>query len=135
MLKILSHSIAVIHTESFEPEIQKRVQYSISTKIPEALSYGPCLLAYGPARVASIAYLEENKAAYVITKKDELEQKIVELLTNARLREQTIQRARCLARENHNSAVNTNRLIRCFENAITKYQEKDGDTIEFRSAQ
>lgn len=128
MLKILCHSVAVIHTESFDPEICKRVRYSISTKIPEALSYGPCLLAYGPAEIASVAYLKENRIACVITNKDELEQKIAEMLTDESFREQTIKRARRIAGENHNSAINTERLKRCFEAAIQRYQKQDSNT-------
>lgn len=125
MQRILSHCIAVIHTESFDPGIRKRVRYSISTKIPEALSYGPCLLAYGPAEAASMEYLMKNRAAYVVTQEAELEQKILRLLTDKPMREQTIQRARQLARENHNAAINTERLKRCLETAIRDFQQRN----------
>lgn len=116
--RILSHCAAVIHTESFDDVLRERVRYSISTKIPEALAYGPCLLAYGPAEAASIAYLEENRAAWVITRQEDLERGVLELLTDQAARQETVRRARQLARKNHDAAVNTQRLNRCFEAAI-----------------
>lgn len=54
MKNILQKCIAVIHTESFDPEIAGRTRFSISTKIAESLAYGPCLFAYGPSDIASI---------------------------------------------------------------------------------
>lgn len=123
--RLLCHSMVVIHTESFDPDIRKRVRYSISTKIPEALAYGPCLLAYGPAEAASISYLEQNRAAWVITRQEELQRGILELLTNPNMRQHTVCRARQLARENHNAAINTERLKRCFEAAIHDFQQRN----------
>ena len=73
VLKVMSESVLVIHTESFEADVIEQVRYSVSTKIAESLMYAPCLLAFGPEEVASIDYLRKHKAAYVITTKAELE--------------------------------------------------------------
>lgn len=101
VLEIMRGSMAVIHTESFETQMRKIVRHSISTKIPESLMNGPCLIAYGPEEAASIEYLKENGAAYVITAPDRLEQGLKEILSNQQLRREIVGRARKLAQKNH----------------------------------
>lgn len=121
MLRIYQDSAALIHTESFDSTIRKRVKYSVSTKIPEALSYGPCLFAYGPAEIASIDYLKKNNVAYVATGESELEARIIELLEDKSKRKKVITNARAIAAVNHNSYVNHDKLQACFEDAIRNY--------------
>lgn len=101
VLEILGESMAVIHTESFDPRIQKIVRHSVSTKIPESLMNGPCLIAYGPSGIASMDYLIENGAAFTITSPEQLEQGLREILTDAGRRETIVVQARKLAQKNH----------------------------------
>lgn len=110
VLKVMENSAAVIHTEDFAPKNIQKVRFSVSTKIAESLMYGPCLIAYGPEGIASIDYLKENNAAYVITRPEDLESGLTEILTNAALREQIIQNARSLAARNHNADVNPKKV-------------------------
>lgn len=72
--------------------------------------YGPCLIAYGPEGIASIDYLKENNAAYVISRPEDLEKGLTEILTNVALREQIIKNARALAKRNHNADVNPKKV-------------------------
>lgn len=116
--KIMENSVAVIHTEAFDKEIQNLVRFSVSTKIAESLMYGPCLIAYGPEGIASINYLKENNAAYVITRPENLESGLTEILTNAALREQIIKNARALAARNHNADVNPKRVREWLEQVV-----------------
>lgn len=104
--KIMSGSMAVIHTESFEEWIRQIVRFSVSTKIAESLMAGPCLIAYGPEGTASIDYLKENGAAYVITSPEKLASGLEEILSGGQLRQSIVKRARLLAQRNHNPAVN-----------------------------
>lgn len=127
MLNIYKDSVALIHTESFDSTIRKRVKYSVSTKIPEALSYGPCLFAYGPAEIASIDYLKKNNVAYVVTEESELETRIIELLEDKAKRKKVISNARVIAAANHNSNVNHDKLQACFENAIKDHRQFEGE--------
>lgn len=101
--EILQTSLAVIHTESFDPRIQKIVRHSVSTKIAESLMNGPCMIAYGPEGIASIDYLKENTAAYVITDPEQLEQGMKEILTDPRLQQTIVGKARELAERNHST--------------------------------
>ncbi len=120
VLKVMENSIAVIHTESFDPKIQEKIRFSVSTKIAESLMYGPCLVAYGPEGIASIDYLKENNAAYVITRPEDLESGLTEILTNRELREQIVKNARALAVKNHNAEVNPKKVRMWLEQAADK---------------
>lgn len=116
--KRMQECVAVIHTESFDEEIKDQVRFSVSTKIAESLMYGPCIIAYGPDGIASIDYLKENHAAYVITRPEDLQAGLEEILTNKRLREQIIKNARVLAIKNHNEETNSKRVRDWLEKAI-----------------
>lgn len=115
---VMSESMMVIHTESFDPVMMELVHFSVSTKIAESLMYGPCLLAYGPEGIASIDYLKENNAAYVITDQGCLAEKMKEILLNAELREQIMKNARALAALNHNADINPKKLRNLLESFV-----------------
>ena len=103
--RVMADSRAVVHTESFDPVTAEIVKYSVSTKIPESLMNGPCLIAYGPEGIESIDYLKRNGAAFVITSPEELEQGLRTVLSDEAVRNEILTRARELAHENHDSAV------------------------------
>ena len=124
MLDIYKDCIALIHTESFDNKIRKRVKYSISTKIPEALAFGPCLLAYGPSEIASIEYLEKNKAAFIVHETVQLENEIVELVRNDAKRENIIKQARLVAELNHNIEKNYDMMNACFMESVKVFHVK-----------
>lgn len=86
--------------------------------------YGPCLIAYGPEGIASIDYLKENNAAYVITRPEDLESGLTEILTNAALREQIIKNARALAERNHNADVNPKKVREWLENIVNDNENR-----------
>ena len=65
--------------------------------------------------------MKENKAAYVITRSEDLESGLQEILTNAELREQIVENARRLAAKNHDEAVNPTKVREWLQMAI------DGD--------
>ena len=99
--QVLRNSMAVIHTEAFEPKFREITRYSVSAKIPDCLMEGPCLIAYGPEGIASMDYLQDHGAAYRITQPGQLEQGLREILTDASLREAIRQQGRILGQKNH----------------------------------
>ena len=110
--EIMARSAAVIHTESFEPEVQDLVRFSVSTKIAESLMYGPPLIAYGPLGIASMDYLKEHDAAFVITDQDDPRQRLKAFREDAALRQRILNNARALAKRNHDPAANTANIRR-----------------------
>ncbi len=97
----------VVHTESFRPEHKKRVRYSVSTKIADCLSSGACILAFGPEDVASISYLKNADAAWLISRPEDLKQKLRDLFTAPEKTRELIANARALAEENHSREKNS----------------------------
>ena len=115
VLEVMSRSMALIHTESFDPQIRRRVAYSVSTKIADSLASGTCILAYGPGEIASIRYLSDNGAAYCITDGDDVEQCLQDFLAHPERRQACVERALRLARENHDQARNGRMLLSTME--------------------
>lgn len=111
-IKAKENTDIFVHTESFDKQCADLVKNSISTKIPECLNSGKLLLAYGPSNVASISYLENNKCAFVITEKDNLEEKLGEILMNQKLRQQIIDKEIAIGRKNHDSLKNSENLYK-----------------------
>ena len=68
--------------------------------------------------MASIDYLKKNKAAYVITKPEDLESGLKEILSDEKLREEIVTRARALAAQNHDEAVNSRKVREWLQMAI-----------------
>lgn len=67
IFKVIENYDILLHVESFDESLINYTRYSISTKIPEYLSTGIPILAVGPSGIASIRYLNDNKAAFVIS--------------------------------------------------------------------
>lgn len=104
---IMAKSKYLIHTESFDNDSRKAVRYSVSTKISDSLMSGSLIVAYGPKEIASIKYLKDNGASFVITEDDDLKEKLIELFSNEEKVSETIKRAVELALKNHNSDKNS----------------------------
>lgn len=109
--ELLLSSKYVIHTESFRQDYIKRVRYSLSTKIADCLASGACIIAYGPKQVASISYLDKEKAAYVISDETMLEEKLKELLVSDEEASRVCVSAKELANANHE--VHKNWIVLC----------------------
>lgn len=61
--KVYAAADILLHVESFDKKAIASTKYSFSTKIPEYLSAGKCVLAVGPAEVASLRYLSDFACA------------------------------------------------------------------------
>lgn len=101
--EVMGSSIALIHTESFDPHTTKIVEYSVSTKIADSLASGTPLIAFGPSGVASMRYLADNGAAFMITEGDDPATRLGEFLADESAHARITARATALARENHST--------------------------------
>ena len=84
----------LLHVESFDRKAMASTCYSFSTKIPEYLSAGRCVMAVGPASVASIRYL--SGCACTVSDPADLPAQLERLLRDGDCRAAI--RARCRAR-------------------------------------
>lgn len=62
----LSKSDILLHVESDDAYYKSLTKLSVSTKLPEYLSTGRCVLGFGPKEVASMELLSENRIGFVI---------------------------------------------------------------------
>lgn len=104
--EIFRSSRALLHVESFDSEARQATLLSVSTKIPEYLSSGRCIVAVGPPEVASIRYLADSGSAFVVTdpELDELDHQLVAALLDVNQRTDVISRGVRLAEKNHDGA-------------------------------
>lgn len=100
--QIIARSGLVVHTESFQKKNIYKVRFSVSTKVADLLASGHCIFAYGPKEIASMEYLSENKAAYIVHDKDRLEDALNDILSDLPKRKNMIEQAKILAEKNHN---------------------------------
>lgn len=77
----------LLHVEAFDKKSRASTRLSLSTKIPEYMSTGVPILAYGPNDIASIQYLKEKDVAQVCSSEQELKRGIICLLTSLADRE------------------------------------------------
>lgn len=104
--RLIEASMFILHVESFDSKVIARIKYSVSTKIANGLASGSCILAVGPSQVASIRYLLQNQAAYVIDETCDLEKSLTAIMENEVLREEIVCHALHLAQKNHNRDKN-----------------------------
>ena len=81
---IYANADILLHVESFDKKAIASTKYSFSTKIPEYLSAGKCVMAVGPAEVASVRYL--RNMACVASKNSDLSSVLTELINNEQYR-------------------------------------------------
>lgn len=94
-------SDVLIHVEAFDKASVNSTRLSLSTKIPEYLNTGVCILAYGPAEIASIQYLRENNLAEVCCNYMELKKSITNIIENRECRIEFEKRGLIWAKKYH----------------------------------
>lgn len=69
----------LLHVESSCNEFKSKTKLSISTKIPEYLSIGVCMIAYGPTDISSIKLIRDNSIGIVVADSDSFELRVENL--------------------------------------------------------
>lgn len=118
---VINNSDILIHVENNDEFTNKRIKYSISTKIADSLASGKCIFAYGPKDVASIEYLKENEVACVVTNKDELESSLRKILESEELRKYYSENGLKLAGERHNMKKNSQKLKNLINKTVIEF--------------
>lgn len=112
LLKKRNCSDVLVHVESFDKKNIYITRLSISTKIPEYLAAKRCILAIGPKEIASIKYIMDNNVGITITdmNKKNMKEKLLQIITNQKLRLEYSKRTQNLLKERHDSEKNKNNV-------------------------
>lgn len=110
LLQVREKADILLHVESFDPQIMPKLKNAFSTKIAQCLCSGRCLLTYAPADMASTEYLLDTQAACVACSKQEMENKLKELMESAQSRKDFADRGLAVAKENHDLQKTAERI-------------------------
>ncbi len=128
--KVTAESEYVVHVEGFDPDSRRAVRYSISTKIADYLMNGPCIIAYGPEEAASMKYLSDHGAGFVITDKNRLADQLKMIFSDREKCREVILAARELANKNHDPAKVNERIASVLKESIKNYSDRKGEGHE-----
>jgi glycosyltransferase involved in cell wall biosynthesis len=67
---VLLGADVMVHVESFDEATRQYVRYSLSTKIPQYMSAGRPILAYGPEEAASCKYVKDRGCGLLVGRQD-----------------------------------------------------------------
>lgn len=99
--EVMYQSDVLLHTESFDEFYKEDLKFAFSTKIADSLSCGRCFLLYAPKNLACTKYLMKEKAAYVVTDKEQLKSILTTLIYEPDERNRYIAKAVELSVQNH----------------------------------
>jgi glycosyltransferase involved in cell wall biosynthesis len=96
----------LIHVESFDREAMTYARLSLSTKIPEYMSAGRPIFAYGPLELASLRYILDSGCGLVVGHRNRLAlvEGLRQLVVSPELRCRLGRRGKEVARERHDGA-------------------------------
>jgi glycosyltransferase involved in cell wall biosynthesis len=102
---VLRRADVMVHVESFGRAERRFTRLSISTKIPQYMSVGRPILAYGPGEVASCQYVNASGSGVVVGRQDRLAltEALRRLCSDADLRAGLGRQAWLTALEKHNA--------------------------------
>jgi glycosyltransferase involved in cell wall biosynthesis len=114
VLPTLREADVLLHVEAFDDTIRAYTRLSLSTKIPQCMSSGRPILAYGPAELASVRYVEECGCGRVVGSDDSsaLAAAVKELALDAGLRQRLGRRGWEIAHQRHNAQKERERFRR-----------------------
>jgi hypothetical protein len=123
--RIQLESNVLVHAESFDESTRLYTRLSLSTKIPQYLMAGRCVLAYGPAELASIRYVVETGAGLAVSTEnvDKLAGELEKLISSPALRQAYAERARRAALDRHDAEEERERFRRCISAALPERLE------------
>jgi glycosyltransferase involved in cell wall biosynthesis len=103
---VLRDADILVHVESFDKNVQRYTQLSLSTKIPQYMAAGRPILGYGPANLASMEHLQLAGAGVVVGTpgRDGLARELAKLSCNESLRLQLGSAGYRFARTHHGRA-------------------------------
>jgi len=99
--EVYRNSDILLHVESFDNKEKLETRLSFSTKIVDYLSSGRCIMAIGWSKSASIEYLAKNDAAVIANSKEEIFEKLKEIINDPEIINIYANKAWNCGRRNH----------------------------------
>lgn len=117
-IRALGSADIVLHVESFAEDMIRRTRLSVSTKIADYLGAGKCVMAVGPAELASMEHL--RGAACVVNRTEDIRAALEELISAPEMRAGYQLTARALALKSHDEAEIRRQMADIIERAGCK---------------
>jgi glycosyltransferase involved in cell wall biosynthesis len=116
----------LVHAEAFDDDTRRYTRLSLSTKIPQYFAAGRCVLAYGPAELASIRYVGDSGAGIAESGEspDALRNALRRIILTPSLRAHAGNTAVKLAITRHDAAVQRERFRQVLADAATPTRER-----------
>ena len=118
VIEIMKQSRFLIHCESFDKLWLKELASGFTTKISDILTVGRCLILYADASIACSQYVKRNNCGCVINTRQELKEKLTELLNNQQLQQMYVENGLVAAKRDMNFENNANTFHQILCNAI-----------------
>jgi len=101
----------LLHLESFDSKNIKKTKLSLSTKIPEYLSSGTCVIAFGPENLASIKIFKEEAIGIAISHNNTPSEQLKLAITDEAYRDEIALKAKKYAEDHFSPRIIRSRLI------------------------
>ena len=104
----------VTHIESNKSEFMKLTYLSISTKIPECLAKGICLIGYGPSQLSSMKLIYENELGCYIDSNSNFKSQcehMIQLIKSSKLCNEFVANGRHYSFHNFSQDVVSEKII------------------------
>lgn len=123
VIRVMKHSDLLVHAENSSEFYQWDLKHAFSTKIADCLASGTCMFMYGPGRILSIKYLQDNNAACVVTEKEQLKMTLKKIISDKVIRGSYVEKALKLARIKHDAETNSKRFEELIREVVSENEE------------
>lgn len=118
--KVIRNSDVLFHAESQDRRWEESLRYGFSTKIADSVSSGTCFVLYASAHIACSQYIKETGAGWFADNKVDLKKSLEEILFNEGKRQEVLNRAKLVARENHSLSNNSKKFREIIIDCVSK---------------
>lgn len=115
---VLREADVVVFAEALSGKEANAAKLSFSTKITDYLSNGKCILAIGKDDIAPIDYFRKYDSALIAYSKEDLENRVRELVANPTLINEYGKKAFNCAKNNHEKTIMDKRFIETINKAL-----------------
>ena len=110
VLNVIEGSDYLVHVESQCEIFRESLRYGFSTKIADSIASGKIFILYSSPEIAGAQYIMSNKAGIFASTKDDLKNKIIEVLNSEEVKSNIEVCAKKTALMNHDPVTNADKM-------------------------